>query len=359
MERAAFVEAVKGRLRDWKVGSWALGIGSALALAFVFALAFAYMAPASWGITAGVRHMLPLPVVVSGWRNVVSYRDLSFKLASVRQSFESQDFASVGLRVDFTTEDGKKRLKIRERELVNRALENEAMWRIATREGISITMRDARKAVEDELATVEDDTRDAAETRLFRRYGWTLDEYTGEVVLPSLYEERLREWFKNDPSRFAEARKKAEAAKSRLDDGRSFADVAAEFSEGRTAGDGGAMGWFGYETLDPSLRDPIRQQEVGVVGGILESDLGFHIVLVNGRKTEDGSDLVDLSQIFIVKQSFGDFLAEEMRSMPIRVLAPEYEWDREGARVEFGDPELRRFEEDFLRNSEGDASVVF
>jgi len=310
-------------------------------------------------MTESVRKTLPLPVVMSGWKGLVSYDDLAFRLASVRKSYENQDFASLGMRVDFTTDDGRKRLKIRERELINRQIENEAIRRISGREGISFTLDDARNVVNGQLGIEDDESRSSVIAHLSSLYGWTLDYFTQEVVLPSLYEKELQRRFEGDESRFAEARGKAEEARRRLDDGRTFAETSAEFSEGRTAADGGSMGWFLYDDLDLSLRDAARNQAPGVAGPVIESDLGFHILLVKDRKAEGDEELVDLNQIFVAKQSFGDWLSEEMRGMSVRALAPEYQWNGDTARMEFRDPDLRRFEENILMNSEGDASVIF
>jgi hypothetical protein len=197
------------------------------------------------------------------------------------------------------------------------------------------------------------------EARLSKLYGWSIPEFTTKVVLPSLYEEELKKRFAADTSRFAEAKKKAEESRKRLDDGRTFSDVAGELSEGRTSDKGGDMGWFAYDDLDVSLQDAAKRQKAGIPGDVIESELGFHIILVNDRKSEGGNGLVSLSQIFVRKQTFGDWLTEEMKALSVHVLAPEYEWNDELARVEFRDQELRQFEANLLQNSEGDASVLF
>jgi len=352
------IEVMKEIWKEWRVGSWLFGIGSALLVVAVFGLVFAYVAPGSWDITGTVRNRLPFPMVTAGWRGVASFRDVASDLASVRRFYEGQDFSSVGMRVDFTTESGKKRLKIREREIVNRMLENEAIRAAAEREHIDITEEQAQKAVYDQLNVTGSDAK-AAEDRLMKLYGWTIPEFTEKVVRPSLYEEALTKRFEADASRFAEAKAKAEEARKRLDDGRSFADVALELSEGRTADKGGDMGWFSSGELDPALQDAAKNRKTGVPTGVIESGLGFHIILVNDRKTENGQDLVELSQIFVRKQTFGDWLTEELKGMSVHVLTPEYEWNNDTARVEFRDPTLKRFEENLSQNSEGDASVLF
>ena len=355
MIRNEYIRKIWG---EWRIGSWLFGVGSALFVVIVFSLAFAYLAPNSWGITGQVRDRLPFPVVMIGWQSAASFHDVARSLSSVRHFYESQDFSSVGMRVDFTTEDGKKRLKIREREIINRMIENDVIRRLADRDGISVTEEQATQAVSDQLKVKGNDTK-AVEDRLTKLYGWNIPEFTENVVRPSLYEEELTKRFEADSLRFAAAKGKADDARKSLDDSRSFSDVAHDFSDGRTADKGGDIGWISYDALAAPLQDVAKKQKIGVPTGVIESGLGFHIIVVNERKTENGKELVELSQIFLKKQTFGDWLAEEMKGMPVHVLAPEYEWNRDPARVEFRDPVLQDFEKNLLQNSEGDASVQF
>ncbi len=350
------METVRRYWDEWRVGSWLLGMGSAAAMAFVIGLLFAYVLPSPWSVTGKVRSVLPFPVAMVGWSGVASFGDLAENLSSVRRFYETQDFAALGMRVDFTTADGQKRLKIREKEILNKMIEDEALRRLASREGIHISEADATKAVAEQVRAIGGEEKGVSE-KLSRLYGWNLAEFEEKVVLPSLYEEELRKRFEADANQFAAAKNKAEQGKKLLTDGRSFADAAREISEGRTADQGGSMGWFSYENLILPLQEPAKKQTIGESGEIIESALGFHILEVNERKTEKGKELVRLSQIFVAKKTFGDWLAEEMRKMDVRVLAPEYEWNEEKSRAEFRNAGFRQFEKEILEKSEGDASV--
>jgi len=351
-------ETVGRYWKEWRIGSWLLGMGSAALLALLVGVLFAYVLPASWSVTGKVRGILPLPVAMVGWENTASFDDLHENLSSVRRFYETQDFASLGVRVDFTTADGLKRLKVREKEILNKMIEDEALRVLALREGIHISEADATKAVAEQLSAVGGKEGNVAE-KLSRFYGWNLAEFEEKVVLPSLYGEELLNRFQSNATQFADAKARAEQGKKLLVDGRSFADAAQEVSEGRTADQGGGMGWFSYNDLILPLQEPAKTQAIGAAGDIIESVLGFHIIQVDERKTEKGKDYVRLSQIFVTKKTFGDWLASEMRNMDIRVLAPEYEWNEERARVEFRDADLQQFEKDILEKSEGDASVIF
>jgi parvulin-like peptidyl-prolyl isomerase len=328
-------------------------------ITLVVGLLFAYILPNSWGVTGKVRSVLPLPSASVGMHGVASFNDIAENLSSVRRFYETQDFAALGMRVDFMTPDGQKRLKIREKEILNKMIEDEALRLLAARDGILISEEDAAKAVSGYLHSIGGEEKVATE-KLSRLYGWNLAEFEEKVVLPSLLEEELRKRFESDAVQFAGARAEAEQGKKLLLDGRSFSDVAREVSDGRTAADkGGAMGWFSYENLALPLQEPARTQDIGESGNIIESTLGFHILQVDERKTEKGKELVRLSQIFIAKRTFGDWLSDEMRKMDIRMFAPEYKWNDAEARADFRDADFQRFEKEILEKSEGDASVLF
>ncbi len=352
------MEAVRRKWNDFHLSAWALGVGSAFVIVLVIAVLFAYALPSEWSITKKARSVLPLPMVSVAGHPTASYREVGNNLSAVQRFYEAQDFASLGMRVDFTTSDGKKRLKIREREIINKMVEDEAMRILARRENIRISEAEASAAVARELEKIGGSEQNVKE-KLSRLYGWNLAQFQDKVVLPSLYEEALVSVFDTKYADSSQAQEKIEKAAQNLALGRTFSDTAMEYSEGRTAKSGGDMGWFAYPDLIEPLQKAAQSQEVGVPGAILESGLGFHILLVNERKKEGDAERVRVSQIFVKKKTFGEWLAMEMSNMSIRVLAPEYEWNKSDARVEFSDPKLREFETELLKKSEGDASLIF
>lgn len=349
------METLRKYWEEWRIGYWLLGAGSAVFVAVTLLLVAAYALPSS--SVRPFRASLPLPVALVSGSPAATYADVSENLVALRAFYEAQDFSSLGLRVDFSTPEGKDRLRIREREIVGKMIEDAAIRRLAAAEGISFSDQDALRTVLDKAEGEEG--VEAARGNISRLYGWDMERFAHYVVLPDLYSDALEARFSADRSRFSDAEAKAGEAVRMLADGRTFADVSRELSDGHTAVDGGDMGWFSYDQLVEPLREPARTQATGTPGDIVESPLGFHILLVNERKTEGAEELANLSQIFVAKPTFGDWLTERMREMDVRVLDPTYEWDRETATVRFRDERLRQLERDILERSEGDASVVF
>ena len=126
----------------------------------------------------------PFPVVLIGQGVAVTTEGLSENREALRHFYESQDFAELGMRVDFTTADGKKRLKIREKDLINKMLEDKAVELLARDRGITVTSEQV--ASETTVKMKELGTTDKVEETLARLYGWTILDFQEQIVRPAM-----------------------------------------------------------------------------------------------------------------------------------------------------------------------------
>ncbi len=76
-----------------------------------------------------------------------------------------------------------------------------------------------------------------------------------------------------------EARARAEEAMRRLRAGEDPATVVAELSDGPSASRGGDLGWFQHGQLLPQLDEAAFALEPGEVSDVIESPVGFHVLL--------------------------------------------------------------------------------
>lgn len=339
----------------WSTISYAaLAVGIVL---FCASLILSYALPRShpWIVTFTAR--TPYPAVVIDYKNALTFREISQNMTAVKRFYENQDFSKVGLRIDFSTPDGQKRLKVREKEVLNKMVEDAVIMHLAQKRDIFVSAEAARQGVARKLE--EYGSGKDVEKNLARLYGWTLDDFEKKVVIPSLYEEKLQESFAEETDISSQAKTKIEKAQELLKQGTSFEEVAKQYSEGQTAQSGGDLGWFSLADLAPELRKPVALQKIGVSGDVIESTLGFHIVRVEEFKNEEGSQLYHIRQIFAGKNTFGDWLTQQMKTVPLWVLSPEYRLDRETMRVEFRSQELKDFETELYQKSGGDAMFFF
>lgn len=316
---------------------------------------YAFSGSHSWAKRFAERS--PYPVAVVQFTHALSFHELASNLASVKRFYENQDFSKIGLRVDFSTEDGQKRLKIREKEVLNKMVEDEAIKILSKERDIIVTKEMASQGVARKLE--EYGSGKEVVENLDRLYGWTLQDFEEKVVLPSLFEEKLEESFAKEVDTTGSAKEKIENAKKMLASGKSFGDVAKEYSEGQTASNGGELGWFALEDLAPELRKPVALQNVGTPGDVIESSLGYHIIIVDETKKDKNKQLYKLKQIFARKEMFSDWLTEKMKKLPVMILSKDYYWDKENARVEFKSENLREFEKEIYQKTSGDATFFF
>ena len=349
----------KELLKKYHITATVLAAASAALVVLAVLLLAAYVFPATWSVTAKVRSAVPFPVALVEYHGAIPMNRLADNLRSLRRFYEAQDFSKVGLRVDFTTAEGQQRLKVRELELVNKMLEDSAISVLAKERGIAISDATAAQEVTKRLNLLGSSQTTNVRDRLNKLYGWDLSAFEKNVVLPSLYSDTLEQSFAGEAGNFAAPKAKIAQAKKELTDGRTFADVAKELSEGRSANDGGELGWFSYDDLTPELREAAKNQAVGTPGDAIESSLGFHVLLVEDRKSQDGKDMVRVAQIFAAKQTFAEWLAAKMSAMHIRSLVSEYQWNASTSRMEFSDPVMRSFEKHLLENPQGDAAFLF
>ncbi|WP_296427094.1 peptidylprolyl isomerase [Yoonia sp.] len=78
-----------------------------------------------------------------------------------------------------------------------------------------------------------------------------------------------------------ETEEEARAAKTRIDDGAAFADVARDVSTGPTGPNGGNLGWFEAGAMVPEFETAIMALGVGDVSEPFETQFGWHVATLN------------------------------------------------------------------------------
>ncbi len=333
----------------WHHGGLLAGI-LVLVLFFV-SIVFFYVAPRERPLVQSITNSMPYPIVFIG-STTITQRDLATNMISVRRFYENQDFSSLGLRVDFDSEEGQRRLQVREREVLNKMIEDEAVRQIAKEKGIIVSEEDVKNDLKNRID--EYGTGSEVTANLERLYGWSLKDFARKVVTPALYQDKLSELYAREVKQ-DEAVAKITTAEQALKAGKSFADVAKESSFGSTAGTGGELGWFQEQDVAPELQSAVKNASVGQPTAVLESVLGFHILLVNEVKEDSGVKLYRLSQIFAPKTTYARWLTDEMRKISVHVASPMYRWNHEKAEIEFANESWQNVEQELYKNATGDA----
>lgn len=311
-------------------------------------------------ITRITASLVPYPAAVVNYTGFIRLGDLRENASSVKKFYESQDFSDLGMRVDFSTEEGIKKLKIKEKEILNKMIEDRIMEKIAGRKGVSVSREMVDQNVKRKLK--EYNTENGVKENLARLYGWTLDDFKEKVIRPNLYREELKKVYQKESEGNAltvKAREKIGKAEAELKAGKEFSEAARNYSEGGTAESGGELGWFEKEQLIPDLAEAVAALSVGERSGIIESDLGFHIVELEEEKKENEQDLFRIRQVFVPKFDFLDWLESNMESFKVWIPLKDYYWDKDRMTVDFKNSSLKEFEQNIIQNPQSDPSVMF
>ena len=337
-----------------------LKVGSIVAVVlFVVASVLVYFFPHN-PASLRVRNIMPYPAIIVNSTQPIFFRDVDKDIVSIRRFYESQsdDLSKAGLRIDFSTPDGQRRLMIREKELLNKMVEDKAIAKLAHERGIATTPEAVSQADSQKIGAIGNSEADVT-AQLNRLYGWNIADFEQKIVQPEMYRDELMKVYAKGTDTSSAAKEKIAAAQGELKQRTSFDEVARKYSEGTTASDGGELGWIPASSLTSEINQAIQKQKIGQASDVIESPLGFHIVVIEERKQEQEQDMFRIKQIFTRKVTFSDWLTGQMKRMNVVVLFKGYMWDKETARIEFKQPEMRAFEEEALQKSQGDSSLLF
>jgi peptidyl-prolyl cis-trans isomerase SurA len=118
-----------------------------------------------------------------------------------------------------------------------------------------------------------------------------VDRRGGDQELKSLKQTRARHILikVNEVVSDAEARRKLESLKERLDNGADFAELARVNSTDLSAPKGGDLGWLYEGDTVPEFERAMNALKVGEISAPVRSPFGWHLIQVQERRTEDAS----------------------------------------------------------------------
>jgi len=301
--------------------------------------------------------IFPYPAIINSKIDFVSFGLLEKRKEAVKKFYEGQDFSDLGMRVDFSGKDGEKRFKIKEKEILDKLIEERIARNLAKKRDIKVTTKIADEALTrkvQEYSSLEDLIKNIQSL-----YGWGIKDFKKNIVLPDLLKENLEKFVKDNESDFTAAKEKINTAKEELSSGASFELIVKKYSEGESSKNKGELGWFAKDQILPEISVLVFSMNKGETSQVLESSLGYHIINLEDKKTEDKVDLVKIRQIFVRHKNFADWLIEQKKNYNFSIPLRDFEWNKEEGRVEFSNQELRDFESKALSNPAGDASLIF
>lgn len=122
-----------------------------------------------------------------------------------------------------------------------------------------------------------------------------------------------------DEAEIAAKKKSAEDIRAQLTEakGENFAELAGTHSDCPSKAEGGNLGEFGKGQMVPEFEKAVFEQEVGVIGDLVKTDFGFHIIRVTDRKEAKTLSYDE------VKEDLAGNLFEQERSKKIEAYLTE------------------------------------
>ena len=93
------------------------------------------------------------------------------------------------------------------------------------------------------------------------------------------------------------ARQRLEVIRQRIQNGESFQDMAKRFSNDSSAPQGGELGWINPGETVPPFEKAMNALQVGEVSQPVQSPFGWHLILVEERRSQDMADQFRRNQV--------------------------------------------------------------
>lgn len=331
------------------------------AIAFLIAASMVasvyFLKPSEEGFFGMMSGAISYPVVSIEGTNYIFTSDVRESLKVLKKYYEGKDFAMAGSRVDFSTEDGQKRLKIKEKEILNREINNKAIEILAKRKNIKLAADEIDNYYSWKVTAegfLGKDPNDFVAT-----YGWSKDKIVEKIIVPLLYAKKLNSMMSEEFKNLDKSKETAELAKKELQEGKEFSEVAKKYSQGASGKNGGNIGWISKNDMVMEVAEHVfsKQTTDNDLPEIIESQIGYHIIRVEETKKENDNDMAKISQIFVRKMNFEYWLEEELKKMEVDVYSNQYYWDKERSVIEFKDESMVDFENAIQEGDQGDISV--
>ena len=116
-----------------------------------------------------------------------------------------------------------------------------------------------------------------------------------------------------DPASKAEAEARAVEAYKKLKDGTPFEDVAAEYSTLPSGADGGKLGKFSADEMDPFIRDIILKLQPGEFSKVIDMPSGYQIFMLDGISNTQDIEVPEAEKEEIRKQLYNQKLEERFQ----------------------------------------------
>ncbi len=245
----------------------------------------------------------PAEIVNGSW---VTYSTYLFEVNSIKNYYQSQTGESGGEAIDFKSDEGKKRLKQLQEQVLTQMQEEAIIKQIAKEQKVTVTKKEVKEQVDQ--ITKSAGGEEKVNEVLKKFYGWNRADLEQKIKF-QLLKQKTAEKLQNDESINAQAKAKAEDVLKQVQAGGDFAELAKKNSQDSSAANGGDLGFFGKGQMVPEFEKAAFELQPGQTSGIVKTKYGYHIIKVTNKK----DDQVQASHILIKGVDFDQYVKDQLK----------------------------------------------
>jgi hypothetical protein len=294
--------------------NWLPIAATVVAIAIVFLGIFAlliYKYKSDSRIVQLVSGVVPYPAEdVNG--HFISYHSYLFEVNSIKHYYLSQTTADGKPAVDFSTNDGKSKLKDLEKQVLTQLQSDEIVRQLAHKYKVSVSNKEVQAQV-DQITKSAGGTQKVNEV-LKKFYGWSQNDLRKKIEF-QLLKQKVASAVSNDGSVNAQAKAKAQDVLNKVKAGGDFAALAKQYSQDSSAANGGDLGFFGKGQMVKPFEDTAFSQQPGQISGLVKSQYGYHIIKTvefNADKSQ-----VHAAHILIKTVDFDTYLSDQLKQAKV------------------------------------------
>lgn len=225
-----------------------------------------------------------------------------------------QHLVKVQSDYDFQSEQAVREFSRQKKLILNNLIEEKILQRLASQKKVQISKQELEKYYQFLLNEFKIENPEAEIQKLF---GWSVRKFKANIVLPDLLRAKfaalLLEEEENSP-----ARGQAQEVLRRIQNGMSFEDAAAGYSEDQeTKFIGGDLGFVSLKAVSPWLADAAATLKVNKPSEIVVSPQGYHILEVIEKDERSNPQKIHLRHILIREDLLSPLLEQRRESAKI------------------------------------------